>query len=215
MLRIVNHVSEAATPGVSLSAHTHQDLTAIPTCKQHFCLYACSLHADTRVHAHRMPHLELYFGHSHSRISSHLPFHSSGLYVSLLLLLQHPLPRGDSRLLGCQAAEPSEMGGMTTYIPPGVRPGTGGEIGRQNGGTEKKVKETRERRSERSYSLSCDLTPQGNTVCECRQKGKVLNHLPASQFPFAQSDILSPCPGGYGAHTSDIVHFNAISTTIL
>ncbi len=123
-------------------------------------------------------------------------------------------PPGDNRLLGCQAAEPSEMGGMTTLCPLGDQPGTGGEIGKQNGGTERKEKETRERRSERSYSLWCDLTPQGNTVCEWRQKGKVLNHLPLSQFPFPQSDIFSSCPGGYGAHTSDIVHFNAISTTI-
>lgn len=34
-------------------------------------------------HAYHMPDPELYFGHSH--ISSHLPFHSSGIYVSLLL----------------------------------------------------------------------------------------------------------------------------------
>jgi len=75
-------------------------------------------------------------------------------------------------------------------------------------------KEARECRSERSYSLWCDLTPQGNTVCERRQRRKVLHHLPPLQFPFPQSDIFSACPSGYGAHTSDIVHFNAISTTI-
>lgn len=131
MLRIVNHASEAATHWESLSAHTYwitsahtqQHLTSRPTRKQHFCLYACSLHEDARLHAHHMPHLELYSGHSHSQISSHLPFHSSGLYVSLLSLLQHPCPPGDNMLPGCQATEPSEMGGMTTYVPSGIGQG--------------------------------------------------------------------------------------------
>lgn len=40
------------------------------------------------------------------------------------LALAAPLgPMGDNRLLGCQAAEPSEMGGMTTYVPSGTGQG--------------------------------------------------------------------------------------------
>lgn len=139
------------------SAHAQQDLTAITTRKQRFCLYACSLHADTRVHAHHMPHPELYFGHSHSQISSHLPFHSSGLYVSLRLLppAAPSAPPGDNRLLGCQAAEPSEMGRMTTYVPLGDRPGTEGEMGKQNGGTEKRRR--RQESAEVKGVIVCDV----------------------------------------------------------
>ncbi len=133
------------------------------------------------------------------------------MYVSLFLL-PPAAPTGDNRLLGCQAAESSEMEGMTTCVPLGDRPGTEGEIGEQNGGTEKK------RRRQESAGVRgvivCGLTPQGNTVCEWRQKGKVLNHRPSPQFPLPQSDVFSACPGGYGAHRSNIVHFNAISTTI-
>lgn len=48
------------------------------------------------------------------------------LSVSLLkpicnfLFLLHSWPLGDNRLLCCQAAEPSEMEGMTTCVPSGI-----------------------------------------------------------------------------------------------
>lgn len=101
-------------------AHT-QHLTAIQTCKQHFWVHAYTSHPDTRAHGHHVPHAshELYFGHSH--ISRFTP--KAHMYLSSCPLLQHPGPQGDNRLLGCQAAEPSGMGRMTTYVPLGDQPG--------------------------------------------------------------------------------------------
>lgn len=69
------------------------------------------IHTDTRVEAHHLLSLEIYFGHSSIQILSHLLYHSPSLYVSLFSLLQHPQPPlGDNRLLGCQAAEPLRDG---------------------------------------------------------------------------------------------------------
>lgn len=155
MLRIVSHVSEAETHERhtygATSAHTQDDLTAMLTCKQYLFLDACSLHAD--VHAHHIPHLGLYFGHSPSQIYSHLPFHSLGLYVSLLLLLQHPQAPGGQQAAGLSGCRALRDGRDDNVCPFGDRPGTEGEIGKQNGGTEKKRKRQESAGSKRSYSL--------------------------------------------------------------
>lgn len=113
--------------------------------------------------AHHMLRPELYFGHSQRQSSYNLPFHSPGLYESLFLL-PPAAPPGDNRLLGCQAAKSSEMEGMTTYVPLGDRPGTEGEMGKQNGGTVEK--RWRQESTEVKEVIVCDLTPQGNTECE-------------------------------------------------
>lgn len=103
-------------------AHTHQHLTAIPTCKQHF--------SDTGIHF--TPWYTCAWTSHASCLTwtlfwpqAHFCFTPKAhMYLSSCPFLQHPGPPGDNRLLCCQAAEPCGMGRMTTYVPLRDQPGT-------------------------------------------------------------------------------------------
>lgn len=95
-----------------------------------------------RVHEQHMLDHKLYFGYSQYLFPSPISF-LPHMYLSSCAPLQAPEPPGDNRLLGCQAAEPSEMGRMTTYVPLGNKPGTERSIGKKREGMEKKRKSKR------------------------------------------------------------------------
>ena len=120
MLRKVSHASEAARERLTgWPQITHRSFLLPYQSVNSISVYMHAISIQIEEHSHHMPHLGLYFGHSYRQISSPLPFHSSGPYVSLLL--QHPrAPRGQQAagLSGCWVLR--DRRDDNVYVPSGI-----------------------------------------------------------------------------------------------